>query len=323
MKSMTTLLARVALSLGCALLGNANASTFPDRPIRLVVPFAPGGGSDVVGRILAQKLSELWKSPVVVENMPGADGQVGTVKVAQSTPDGYTLVIVSPSFSINKSLYPALPYDAVKDFTPISLVATTPMILGVGTALGVRSVGDLIALSRKSGGRLNYSASSSTTLVYGELFKATTGIEAMRVLYKGSAPSVVATATGEVTYTIDTLNAMKPLIAAGKLVPLAVASPKRFYALPETPTLAEAGVADLHMVAYWGILGPAGIPTDIAAKLNAGFGEAVRSPDVFEKLKSMGNEATHTSQEEYLAFLKAEFDKYQRIVDARKLRDRN
>jgi tripartite-type tricarboxylate transporter receptor subunit TctC len=287
-----------------------------------VVPFPPGGGSDVVARILAQKLGELWKTSVVVENVTGADGQIGTMKVVQSTPDGYALLIVSPSFSINKSLYPELPYDAVKDFTPVTLVATTPMVVCVGSGLGVRNMSELIALSRKSAGRLNYSASSSTTLVYGELLKASTGIDAMYIPYKGSGPSVVATAAGEVTYTIDTMNAIKPLMASGKLVPLAVAAPKRFFALPDTPTLAEAGFPNLYMVAYWGILGPAGMPPEIAEKLNEGFGEVARSPDVIEKLKGMGNEPTHTTRDEYGAFLKEEFAKYQGIVEAHKLRDR-
>ncbi len=316
---MIRFIAAIALLLACLAGLPGAVAAYPDRPIKLVVPFPPGGGTDVVGRLVAQKLSEALGVPVVVENRPGADTQIGTAAVAKSAPDGYTIGIVTPSLAINKSLYADLPYDAARDLAPIALVASTPFYLGVGKDLKVESLSDLIAFSKENSGKVTYSTASSIGYLSGELLRSAAGIEATHVPYKGSAASVPAVASGDVTYTIDTLLAMKPLVQAGKLKILAVSSPSRARALPEVPTMSEAGLQGFQIVSWWGIVAAAGTPADVVGRLSNLLGRIMLSPDVQQRLESLGAEPNYGPTEKFRKVIAEEIVRYQAAVKAAKL----
>jgi tripartite-type tricarboxylate transporter receptor subunit TctC len=314
-------------AFGCMLLFGACvgaiAQTFPDRPVRIIVPFPPGGGSDIVARIMGQKLSELWKQPVVIDNKPGADTQIGTALLAKAPPDGYTLGVISPSFATSKALYPNVPYDVVNNFTAIAMMTSTPMVIGVHSAVPVTTVKELAELSKRNAGKMNYSVGSTTTLLFGELFRAAAGVEAQAVPYKGSGPSVTAVGAGETLFTVDTYGAMKPLSDAKRIRIIAVASRERFFPVPDVPTLDESGVTDSLLEAYWGMLAPAGVPRDVVARINASIKEALASPDVQQRLRATGNVVAYSTPEEFSRFLGTEFGRYERIAKARGIKPLN
>jgi len=295
------------------------AQTFPAKPVKLVVPFPPGGPLDAVGRAIADKLSQMWNQPVVVDNKPGAGGNIGADFVAKSPPDGYTVVMGALStHAVNPSLYPALPYDAVKDFAPITLVAVTPNVLVVNPSLPVDSVKELIAYAKANPGKLSFGSGSTGSAGHlaGELFKVDTGVDMVHVPYKGGAPAMQALLAGDTQLMFDNLANSMPQVKAGKLRALAVTTSQRSKLVPELPTMAEAGVPGFDISTWFGLLAPAGTPAAVIAKWNADVTRILEAPEMRERLAAQGAEAVPTTPPQFGAFIAAELAKYARIVKA-------
>ena len=299
---------------------DAHAQTpFPARPARLVVPFPPGGSLDNVGRLLAQKLSEAWGQQVVVENRPGAGGNVGADAVAKSPPDGYTVVMGALStHAVNPSLYPSMPYDAVRDFAPLSLVAVTPNVLIVNAASPVASVRDLVALAKASPGKVNFGSGSNGSAGHlaGELFKVDTGTDIAHIPYKGGAPATQALLAGDTQFMFDNLANAMAQVKAGKLRALAVTTANRSPLAPDLPTMAEAGLPGFDISTWYGFFAPAGTPPAVVAKWSADVAKVLNAPDVRAKFVADGAEPTPNSPEQFAQFIAREQAKYARIVKA-------
>lgn len=307
----------------CALhvlaLPSLASAAYPDKPVRIVVPYPPGGSTDGLARIVGQKLSEAWGVAVVIDNRPGADTQIGNQLVAAAPPDGYTLLMITTVFAISKGLYATLPYDPAKDFTPISPIASSPFYLIAGPGLPAQGVSELVALAKQKPGQLNYSSSSSANYLAAELMKKAAGIDVVNIRYKGSGPGAQAVATGEVAYTLDTLLTAKPLMDAGKVRVLAVTGAKRNAQLASVPTFAEAGVPGFDMVAWFGLGGPKGMPPDVVARINKGVQDALRSAEVRSKIESYDATPMLQSPEQFQSFIKGEFDTFESVVKSAKL----
>jgi tripartite-type tricarboxylate transporter receptor subunit TctC len=319
-------LARTRLAL-CALLALAAvaiapggaAQSYPSRPVKLVVPFPPGGPLDATGRLVAQKLTDTWGQPVVVENRPGAGGNIGADLVAKAAPDGYTILLGALStHAVNPTLYPNMPYDAVKDFAPITLLATTPNVLVVNPSLPVNSVKELIAYAKANPGKLAFGSGSNGSAGHlaGELFKVETGTDIIHVPYKGAAPAMQALLAGDVQFMFDNLASATPQVKAGKLKALAVTTARRSPLAPDLPTMAEAGLPGFDITTWYGLMAPAGTPSAIVAKWNVEVTKILGTPDVKERLAAQGAEAAPMTPDQFAAFIKAEIPKYARIVKA-------
>jgi tripartite-type tricarboxylate transporter receptor subunit TctC len=310
----------VLLALPLALVAGilpAAAQGFPQKPLRLVVPFPPGGPLDTVGRAIAQKLTEAWGQSVVVDNRPGAGGNIGADLVAKAAPDGYTVVMGALStHAVNPSLYPKMPYDAVKDFAPITLVAVTPNVLVVNPALPVNSVRELVAYAKANPGKLAFGSGSNGSAGHlaGELFKADTGADLLHVPFKGAAPAMQALLAGDIQLMFDNLASASAQVKAGKLKALAITTARRSPLAPELPTMAESGVAGFDISTWFGLLAPAGTPADVVAKWNAEVGRILRTPEMRDRLTAMGAEAAPDTPAEFAQFIASEAAKYARIV---------
>ena len=296
---------------------------WPTRPIRFVVPYPPGGPLDQVARALAEKLREPLGQPVVVENRPGAGGNVGADLVAKAAPDGYSIVMGAvATHAINPYLYAKMPYDANRDFTPITRVATVPnvLVLNPQTAerLGIRSLRDLIAYARKNPGTLNYGSggNGSAGHLAGELLEAQAGISMVHIPYGGAAPAQLGLLAGQTDLMFDNLASATPQIRAGKLQAFAVTTPQRSSFFPELPTVAESGLKDIDISTWFGVFAPAGTPRPIVDRLNIEFTRALSAPDIRERLGRMGAEPSPMSPEAFANFVRAEQAKYERIVKA-------
>ena len=299
--------------LACAAGAHA-ASAYPDRPVRMIVPFTPGGGTDLVARMIAQKLGENLGQPVVVDNRPAVDGVVGTEIAARSQPDGYTLLQVSTSHAINVALGRKLPYDTLKDFSPIAHTANQQLILVVNPGLPVRTVKELIALGRAKPDALNYGSSSNATALPTELFKAMTGIQAQHIPYKGSPPMLADLIGGQIQMSIAAAISAIPQVKSGKLRVLAIGDSRRSSEMPDLPTIAEAGVTGYQATIWSGLLAPAGTPAPIIERLNREVVKAVRAPDFRAKLLELGAESVGSTAAEWGAFLRTEIEKWQKIA---------
>ena len=317
------ILAWAGLGLIALGAGNAWAQT---RTIRLVVPYPPGGPLDIVARALADKVKDSL-GPVVVENRPGAGGNVGADLVAKSAPDGTTLVMGAvATHAINPWLYSRMPYDAVRDFTPITLVAQVPnvLVLNAATAerLRIQSLRDLVAYAKAHPGQLNYGSggNGSAGHLAGEMFKTQAGVFAVHIPYAGGPPAQLALVGGQVDFNLDNLAAASANIKSGKLKALAVTTAKRSAAMPELPTVAEAGAAlglkDFDISTWFGLLGPARLSSETTARLNKAFVDALNSPDIKARLATLMAEPSPTTPEQFMAFIKAELNKYERVVKA-------
>ncbi len=290
---------------------------YPSKPIKLVVPFPPGGPLDTIGRAIAQRLTQTWGQAVVVENKPGAGGNIGADAVAKSAPDGYTILMGALStHAVNPSLYPNMPYDAVKDFAPITLVATTPNVLVVNPSLPVASAQAFIAYAKANPGKLNFGSGSTGSAGHlaGELFNVETAAAMVHVPFKGGAPATQALLAGDTQLMFDNLANAMPHVKAGKLRALAVTTAERSKLAPELPTMAEAGVAGFDISTWFGLFAPAGTPRDIVQKWNAEVVKILDSPEMRERLAAQGAEAAPTSPERFAAFVASEARKYARIV---------
>jgi tripartite-type tricarboxylate transporter receptor subunit TctC len=299
-----------------ALLANAQAP-YPNKPIRLVVPFPAGGTTDILARAAAQRLTETTGQPVVVDNRPGAGGNIGAELVAKSAPDGYTLLMGTVgTHAINASLYARMPFDHMRDFAPVILVAGVPNVLVVNPSVPANSVQELIAYGKANPGKLNFASSGSGTSIHlaGELFKTMSGVQMTHVPYKGSAPALADLIGGQVQLMFDNLPSALPQIKAGKLRALAVTSAQRSAALPDVPTVAEGGLPGFDATSWFGILAPAGTPKDIIAKLNGEVAKWLASAEAKEKLASQGAIAAGQSPEDFTRHIAAETAKWQKVV---------
>jgi len=295
----------------------AMAQSFPTRPIRVVVPFPAGGTTDVLARAAAQKLSETLGQPTVVDNRPGAGGNIGAELVAKSPPDGYTLLMGTVgTHAINPSLYPRMPYDHVRDFAPVILVAGVPNVLVINPALPVNSVQELIAYAKANPGKLNFASSGNGTSIHlsAELFKTMTGVQITHIPYKGSAPALQELMGGQVQLMFDNLPSSLALIKGGKLKALAVTSKERAAALPDVPTIAESGLPGFEASSWFGLLAPAGTPQPVIAKLNAEIAKWLATPEAKEKLLAQGANAAGGTPEDFARHIAAETAKWQKVV---------
>ena len=297
--------------------GIAIAQQYPTKPIRIIVAYTPAGATDILARTVGQKMSESFGQPVIIENRPGANGNIGTDVAAKATPDGYTLLMVTAgTHGINPSLYRKLPWDAVKDFAPVSLVAMVPNILVVNNNVPVKSVKEFIAHLKSNPNKFNYGSpgNGSTAHLSMELFKTMTGTNMQHIPYKGSAGVLTDVMGGQIIATMDNLPPYLPLVKAGKIRALAVSTAKRSPAVPEIPTVAEAGVAGYNSGSWFGLLAPAGTPKPVIDKLATETQRILKLPDVNERLSGLGAEPVGDRPEQFAAHIKSEITKWAKVI---------
>ena len=295
----------------------AGAQGYPAKPIHLIVPFPPGGGNDTVARAIAQQAGPELGQPLVIDNRPGAGGSVGAELAAKAAPDGYTLFLAGVgSHAVNPNLHRHLPYDAVKDFTPITLIASAPSVLVVNPSVPARSVAEFTAYAKANPGKLNYASNGngSAAQLAAAMYEWMAGVKMVHVPYKGIAPAMTDLLGGEVQLMFGTIVALVPHIQAGKLRALAVTSRKRSSLLTEIPTLAESGMPDYEAGSWYGILAPAGTARDIVDKLNGAVVKAIRQPEVAKRLVQEGAEPIGSTPEEFGAHIKSEIARVARLV---------
>jgi tripartite-type tricarboxylate transporter receptor subunit TctC len=294
----------------------ANAQAYPARPVRIVVPFAPGSTTDALSRLLGQKLSEAWGQTVVIDNKPGAGGNIGEDAVAKATPDGYTIMVAAGSHTINPSLYGKLPFDAAKDFAPIAMLGSAPLLIVAHPSLPASNVRELIALAKLKPGLLNYASggSGSPSHLVMELFKSMAGVNIVHVPYKGGAPVMTAILANEVQLTPAGLIGLMPFVKSGRLKAIATTGQKRSAAAPDIPTVAESGLPGYHMGGWWGVFAPTGTPGPVLVKLHADIMRVMQSPDVRAKFVSDGIDSSSMTAEEFGAYVRDEMVTMARVV---------
>ena len=294
---------------------------FPTKPVRLVVGYVPGAQSDTIARLIATRMSERWGQPVVVENRPAAGGTLAAVTVARATPDGHTLLYAGANFAISAAMQASLPYDPFKDFVGVSQIGYGTQVLVAGTALGVKSVKDLIALAKAQPGKIIFgsAATGSGTHLSGARFNFAAGIKVVHVAFKGGAEAMIEAMTGRVHYSMGTLVAALPFIKDGRLIPIVVAAPQRLAVLPHVPTFKEVGLEPVNRMAYYGVLGPRGLPQDIVNKVAAAVKKTAEDPAVRKRIEDTGSLLVLNTPEQFAQQIKAEFDVYKQVVEKQKL----
>jgi tripartite-type tricarboxylate transporter receptor subunit TctC len=306
-----------ACALAALAISAAHAEVYPSKPVRMIVAYPPGGGTDIVGRVVAQKLGESLGQAVVVENRGGASGNIGTELVARAAPDGYTILMgnVAPN-AINVSLFKNLPYDPVADFAPVTLVASTPNILVVHPSTPARTVKEVIALAKAKPGTLNFASAGvgSSSHLAGELFRVLAGADIVHIPYKGAGPAMVDVLSGQVQLYFATMPAAMPHVKSGKLAAIAVTSARRSPALPDTPTTAEAGVPGYEASTWYGLLAPAQTPGAAVARLHQATVKILSDAALREKLADQGFEPVGNSPEEFGAYIKSEIAKWGKVI---------
>ena len=315
MRSISTAVLVSAVALG----GFAHAQSYPSKPVRMIVPFPAGGATDIVGRLIAQKLTESWSQQVIVDNRGGAGGTIGSDAAAKSPPDGYTMLIgTSSTHAVAPSLYAKLAYDPLRDFAPVTLIANATILLAIHPSLPAKSVRDLIALAKKQPDALAFASSGNGGISHlvGEQFKSVAGIRMLHVPYKGDSPALIDLVSGQVHLMFGTAVSFLPYVKSGRLNALAVTNPKRSPIVPEVPTVAESGLPGFEALQWFGILTPAGTPREIVAKINADVVKALRAPDVRERMTSLGAEVVGSTPEQFAAFVKADTAKWAKVVKA-------
>jgi tripartite-type tricarboxylate transporter receptor subunit TctC len=317
--SGATILAMAAMSLSIAFAQtNAQqyAQSYPSKPIKIVVPYPPGGFNDTLGRTLAAKFSEAWGQPAIVENKPGGNTLIGSDYVAKAPADGYTLLIVAFPFAVTPSLIKNMPYDTVKDFAPVILAASSPNLLVVNPQLPVKSVAELIALAKSKPGSLSYASTGngSSNHISMELFKSLAGVDIVHIPYKGSAPAVTDLLGGQVMLMFDNVPNVLPQVKAGKLRALAASGAKRTALAPDIPTVAEAGVPGYELTVWFGLVAPAGTPREVIQKLNAEVTKILAMPDVRERFLAQGVEPLGSTPEEFGAHIKSQMARWATVV---------
>ena len=317
MKSIgTALLAAGALIASHGLATAAHAQKFPDKPIRFIVPFPPGGGNDILARALAPKLGELLGQSVVIDNRAGAGGNIGAEAAAKAPPDGYTIVIASNQITINPWLFARLPFDIEKDFAPIAQVATVPMVLAVHPSVPAQNVRELIALARAGPGKLNHGTPGNGTpqhIAY-EVFNHAAGVQVTHIPYKGTGPAIADLLGGQVQTAIGTMASLEPHVKAGKLRALGVTTPQRSAAMPTVPTIAEAALPGFEVPLWYSILAPAGTPKDIVARLSAEFARVLATPEIRDRLTGQGFEVSYLNAEQMSELIRRDIARWQKSV---------
>jgi len=305
----------VALALAST-LGAARADGYPDRPVRIVIPFAPGGSNDIVGRLIGEELSKSLGQPFIVDNRGGAGGTIGTEVVAKSRPDGYTLLLISTPHTANSTLYKKLPYDPNKDFAPIARLATAPLLISVYPGLPVKTLSDLIAYAKANPGKLNYVSSGvgSSQHLVSELFEIRAGISMTHVPYKGAGAALTDVAAGHAQVSVGTVLQALPHVKANRLRPLAVSGTQRQPVLPEVPTVQEAGLPGYDGDNWWGILAPAGTPPAIVDKLSKTIGDILAKPDMRQRLAAESASVAYLSPEPFGKFMAGETTKWAELI---------
>ncbi|MBM3358940.1 MAG: tripartite tricarboxylate transporter substrate binding protein [Betaproteobacteria bacterium] len=314
---------RLVLSMLCAALAvgfpvASYAQAYPSKPIRFIVPFAPGGGNDILGRVIAVKLHESFGVSVVVDNRGGAGGTIGTDILAKSPPDGYTVLINNVSLAVNVTLYPKLPYDTLKDLEPVSLVGRQPNILVVHPSLPAKTVKDLIALARAKPGQLTYGSGGigSSSHLSAELLKLIAKVDLVHVPYKGMGPALVDLVAGQTQLCMATMASALPHVKSGRIRALAVSTAQRVSVVPDVPTMIEAGIRDFDYSTWYGIVVPAGTPQPVIARLHGELVKVLATQDVKEKFNAQGVDPASTTPQEFRAYLKSEVDKWAKVVKA-------
>jgi tripartite-type tricarboxylate transporter receptor subunit TctC len=319
---MHALIRLLAVAAALWVAGAAQAQNYPDKSVRVVVGFTAGGPTDVIARIVAQKLSETWGQQFYIENIPGAGSNTASGMVAKTPPDGYTLLVISTGFVVNPSLYAKVPYDAVKDFAPITLVAASPNVVSVHPSVPAKTVQELIALIRANPGKYSFAGPGigSTPHLSGELFRIRFGLDLVHVPFPGAAPAVGAAIAGHVPIVFSAVPPAISAIQSGQVRALAVTAPKRIPALPDVPTMAESGIADQEADTLTGIVAPAGTPREIVDKLYREIKRVVARPDVQEKLGAVGFQPVVNTPDEFAARIKLELAKWEKVVHDAKIR---
>nr|WP_244303688.1 tripartite tricarboxylate transporter substrate binding protein [Acidovorax delafieldii] len=298
-------------------------STWPSKPIKWVVPFPPGGAMDLIARTLGERAASELGQPVVIENRPGAGGNIGADHVAKQPADGYTIMITSIGMATNRALYPKLTYDPVKDFAPVSLLAMVPNVLVVNAASSVeRTVKEVIARAQKAPGKLTYASAGNGTSIHlaGEVFASMAGVQITHIPYKGSGPAVTDMLGGQVDLMFDSITSARPHIQSGKLRALAVTTARRSAALPDVPTLAEAGVTGYEVSPWFAVFVRAGTPPEVIARLNKVLNTAMKQPETLRKLEGVGAEPIGSTPQELAAHLNHELDRWGQLIRQRQIR---
>jgi tripartite-type tricarboxylate transporter receptor subunit TctC len=300
-----------------SLVGQVAHAGFPERGIKIVVPFPAGGSNDVVARLLGTKLQELWGQPVVIDNRAGGGGNIGADAVVRSPADGYTLLLTAPGpLAVNQSLYAQLPFNPAQDFTPVALIASVPIVLAVNPGVKATTVAELIALAKASPGKLNFGSSGlgSTNHLAGELLKARAGIDIVHVPYRGAAPAMNDLIAGQIPMMFDNMPAIRPQVQGGTIRAIAVAGAARSPLFPELPTMAEAGVANFEASSWFGLVAPAKMPPDVTKMLIDGVTKVLKDPDMVKRLADVGAEPGTLSGDAFAAFLRTESEKWGQVV---------
>ncbi|WP_251371461.1 tripartite tricarboxylate transporter substrate binding protein BugE [Polynucleobacter sp. VK25] len=320
--ALKKIISSVFFFLAASLIGIVNAQTFPNRPIRLVVPFAPGGSTDIIARAVGDALGRQLGQPVIVENKAGGGGSVGALEVMRAPKDGYTIGMATVSTTAaNPAINPKIGYDPITDFTAISNIAATPNIIAVNPSFPAKDFKTFMEVLKANPGKYSYSSSGTGGIghLQTELFKSLTGVFIVHIPYRGAGPALADTVGGQVSMIFDNLPSSLPFIKDGKLVPIVIAAPKRLAQLPNVPTFAEVGLAPVNRMAYYGLLGPAGMPKDIVDKYNAALQKAVADPAVKKRIEDTGSLINVNGPEAFAKEIKAEYTVYKEVVAKQKL----
>jgi tripartite-type tricarboxylate transporter receptor subunit TctC len=302
---------------------SALAQTYPAKPLKMIVPYPPGGGNDTLGRLFAAKLADRLGQPVVVENRPGAGTLIGTEAAAKSPPDGYTILLSSiATHALSPNLYSKVPYDPVRDFAPVTLLGIAPTVLVVRSDLPARDLAEFVAAAKAKPGGFTYASGGNGTPphINGEVFKAVAGVDLLHVPFKGGGPALVDLMAGRVDVMLDTAASAMPHVRSGKLRALAITGPKRSPEYPDLPTFAEAGLAQYDTNAWYSVHAPAGTPPEVVRRLNAELVASLKEPDVQARFKQLSTDPVGNTPEEFAAFVRAELDKYARVIKSAGIR---
>lgn len=317
-------ISRRALLTGslAAVAAPAFAQTYPSRPIKLVSPFAPGGGTDILGRLIAPKLGEILGGTMIVENRAGAGGNVGAQAVARAEPDGYTMLMGVNSYTINAHLQKNVPFDLKRDFSPVGMVATSPFLVVVHPSVPAKTIQEFVAYAKANPGKLNYGSAGAGTAPHlaGELFKLRTGIEMTHVPYQGSGPNVTGLLRGDVQMSAISMNSIEGFLGSNDIRVLAIMSPERIAKLPNVPTLAESGIADVNVDLWYAIFAPPALPPNLLATLNGALKKALGDQDVAASFAKAGYLPVYSTSEQLAAIVDADLARWKDVIDKAKLR---
>jgi tripartite-type tricarboxylate transporter receptor subunit TctC len=318
MKLQARIRVGIAAAIAAVSLTAAHAQQFPAKPVRFIIPFPPGGPTDILGRLTAERLSRAWNVQVIADNRPGGGGNIGTEQCARSPADGYTICMISIAQSISPSIYPKLGFDPIKDFSHVTLLATLPSLLVVHPSVPAKNVKELIAFAKARPGVLNYASGGSGTSSHllMEMFNLRGGVSMVHVAYKGTGPALIDQVSGLIEVAFSTAIAALPYVQSGRLRALAVSTQERLPTLPDLPTIDESGLAGFDGGSWQGVVMPAGAPRDIVNKVHGELVKMLNSPDMKEKILAMGGIALPNTPDEFLAFMKAESEKWAKVAKA-------